>query len=337
MNTLPWQPMKPARMIHKQVSGVPEYWVSGNEQSLGHHGGVVAVMGVFDGLHRGHEYLIREAVTHARRQHIPCVGVTFDPDPSEVLNAESLPERLLPTQDRVSCMLALGLDAVVTFSFTRAFANLSPQVFLDEALCGVLAPCRIYVGENFRFGAAGAGDVQGLAEYGKTHGFDVATKELLRDQGEVVSATHVRKLLRAARLDEANALLGRCHYVRGRVEHGRGEGTGFGFPTANVRCDRHACLPAEGVYAAYVANGHEAWPAAVNVGAPPTFASPDPAFLEANLLGFSGDLYDAEVTVSFVSWLRPSRTFESLDELRRVVLGNIDWVREHLGECGVTI
>ena len=119
----------------------------------------------------------------------------------------------------------------------------------------------------------------------------------------------------------------------GQFAHGRGEGTGFGFPTANVVCDPRACMPAEGVYACYVSQGGTAWPAAANVGAPPTFAGRRAAFLEANLLGFTGDLYGAEVAVSFVRWLRPSRVFDSLSELERVVLGNIEWVRRNLGDA----
>ena len=133
-------------------------------------------------------------------------------------------------------------------------------------------------------------------------------------------------------------LLGRCHFVRGWVDHGRGEGTSFGFPTANVRCDARTCMPAEGVYACVVSDGSRAWPAAANVGAPPTFDTRhDAYFLEANLLGFEGDLYGSELAVTFVAWLRASRPFSSLEELERTVLSNIDWVRRNVGETGVEV
>ena len=337
MSAFPWQPMMPARMMRVHVTGTPAYSISGDARCLGYQNRVVVVAGVFDGLHRGHAQLVTHAVERAKRDSVPCVAVTFDPDPGEVLGYNSLSERLLFTPDRISGLTGWGVDAVITFSFTRDFAKLSPQAFLQDALCDVLSPTCVFVGENFRFGDAGAGDIQTLRDYGRQNGFDVMVEPLLCEREKPISATLIRNLLKDALLDEANELLGRCHYVRGRVEHGRGEGTGFGFPTANVRCDRHACMPAEGVYACYVSNGNTAWPAAVNVGAPPTFAAHEDAFLEANLLGFSGDLYGAEVAVSFVSWLRASRTFESVDELRNVVLGNIDWVREHLGDHEVAM
>lgn len=196
---------------------------------------------------------------------------------------------------------------------------------------------RVHVGENFRFGALGAGDAALLSACGEALGFDVVTHSLLERDGLPVSSTRVRTLLGEGRVSDAAVLLGRHHFVRGTVAHGRGEGTSFGFPTANVCCDPRFCLPCEGVYACLVTDGAWAWPAAANVGAPPTFDMHREAFLEANLLGFSGDLYGRELAVVFVEWLRASRTFSSLDELATVVLGNIGWVRDNLGDAGVRV
>lgn len=149
----------------------------------------------------------------------------------------------------------------------------------------------------------------------------------------------MRDLLGSGSIEDAAGLLGRCHFVSGRVVHGRGEGTGFGFPTANVEVRDGLCLPAEGVYAGYVVASGTAWPAAINVGRPRSFSPGEEgqAFLEATLLGFSGDLYGAEVSVVFVRWLRAPRTFSSVSELERVVLGNVSWVREALGEGGIDL
>ena len=152
-----------------------------------------------------------------------------------------------------------------------------------------------------------------------------------------VSSSRIRSLLAQGDVSGIVSLLGRHHYVRGTVAHGRGEGTGFGFPTANVCSDARSCMPREGVYACIVTDGVRAWPSAANVGAPPTFTSHRDAFLEANLIGFEGDLYGRELVVIFVEWLRGSRTFSSLDELERVVLGNIDWVRQNVGDQCVEV
>lgn len=298
---------------------------------------VVVAMGVFDGLHLGHRKLLSEARDDACARGVSLVAVTFSPDPVEVLDAKAHATRLLGDEDRVCGLLQAGADHVLTLAFTPAFASMTPLEFVRNALCAHLMPEVVHVGRNFRFGAQARGNVEELARLGATCGFAVRTHELVAIEGETVSATRVRALLGEGRLDEANGLLGRCHYVRGVVRKGRREGTAFGFPTVNVWCDAHDCLPSIGVYACYVMEGGRAWPAAANVGAPPTFSSPQDAFLEANLLGFEGNLYDAQVAVAFVSWLRSSRKFDSVEELKRVVLGNIEWVRENLGEDAVEV
>ena len=182
-------------------------------------------------------------------------------------------------------------------------------------------------------GAGGAGTVAALRVVAGPLGIDVHGHELVSEHGRAVSATLVRGLIRDGQVEDAARLLCRDHMVRGVVEHGRGEGASFGFPTANVRIDASVCLPAEGVYAALVCDGSHAWPAAVNVGAPRSFGGvAGEPFLEASLVGFSGDLYGRRLSVSFVAWLREPRTFASLEELEATVLGNVAWVRKYLGE-----
>ncbi len=292
----------------------------------------VVVCGVFDGIHVGHRTLLHDAVARAHGDGVPCVVATFDPDPGEVLGQSEAVARLLSCEDRVSGLLSIGADIVLVYAFTRAFASLEPEQFVRARLLAATNPQMVFVGSNFRYGRGGEGNAGHLSLLGTRMGFGVVTHELEQRDGEVVSATRIRSLIAQGRLEEANGLLHRCHYVRGTVEHGRGAGTGFGFPTANVACEPHACMPAEGVYACYVICGTHAWPAAVNVGAPPTFLQHKSHFLEASLVGFEGDLYGCDVCVSFVAWLRASRTFQDIDELTKVVLGNIQWVRQHLGE-----
>ena len=305
---------------------------------LGDDRPAVLAVGAFDGLHLGHRALVDAAISDAHAKGVACLAVTFDPDPSEVLFPSSAERRLLATDDRVEGLLALGVDGVVVLEFTTTLASLSPRRFVGEVLCACCDPVAIHVGSNFRFGAGGAGDVCLLRELGRELGFEVRESALLMAGGDRVSSTRVRNLLALPdMLDEANELLGRAHFLRGAVEHGRGEGTSFGFPTANVRFPRRSCMPAQGVYGGYAVMGDSAWPAAINVGAPPTFSGPDELFLEANLIGFEGDLYGREMAVVFVEWLRASRPFSSTDELERVVLGNIDWVRTNLGDGRVEV
>lgn len=301
-------------------------------------GDAVLVLGAFDGLHLGHRALVTGAVEDAKARGTVCIAVTFNPDPSEVLHPENPQEQLLAWDDRERGLLALGVDYPVTFSFTPEFAALSPDEFVERKLMGMARPVAVHVGSNFRFGARGSGDVALMRSLGKRHGFDVIEHPLVKMGHERVSSTRIRtELGKPGGLGEAKSLLGRCHFVRGVIEHGRGEGTSFGFPTANIRCAARMCMPCEGVYGGYVIIDDVAWPAAINVGAPPSFSAPDDHFLEANLIGFTGDVYGRQACVTFVEWLRPSRRFSSLEELERVVLGNIDWVRINLGEGGVRL
>ena len=299
-------------------------------------GEAVVAMGVFDGLHLGHRSLLERARSEADAKGSRCVVVTFDPDPADVLSSPTHARHLLSADDRVGGLLDLGVDAVLVLRFTPGLASLDPEAFVRDVLVREVRPTAVHVGENFRFGYKAAGTTRTLEELGRAYGFVVRTHGLVQAEGGLVSATRIRSLLERGDIDTANDLLQRCHYVRGEVEHGRGEGTSFGFPTANVRCHSHVCMPAEGVYGCYVTHGNRRWPAAANVGAPPTFAddreSARGTFLEANLIGFDGDLYGECVTVSFVAWLRGSKVFDSLEELERTVLGNIAWVRENLGE-----
>lgn len=300
--------------------------------------GVAVVIGAFDGVHLGHRDLISACVDDAHGRGVPAVVVTFDPDPSELLMGDGYESRLLGVSDRVRLCRTLGVDEVLVLPFDRDLAALAPRAFL-EMLGGRLGTLRaVHVGENFRFGARGAGDVSTLEVLGRELGFDAVSRPLLARDGRTVSSTRIRSLLAEGKVAEAAALLARCHFVRGMVAHGRGEGTSFGFPTANVECDSRICMPAEGVYACVVTDGVRAWPAAANVGKPPTFTGDrDSFFLEANLIGFDGDLYGSELSVLFVEWLRASRPFSSLAELERVVLGNIDWVRCNIGATGVEV
>ena len=297
----------------------------------------VVSIGAFDGVHAGHRALAEATVADARSRGCLAVALTFDPDPADVLPGAAAEPHLLEVEDRVRGLALLGFDAVVALRFDDALAALDPAAFVRDCVRSLVSPLAVHVGDNFRFGARGAGDVSTLAELGRELGFDVVAHELLLDAGERVSASRVRAAVRAGKVDLARRLLARPHFVRGEVVHGRGEGASLGFATANVRVRELSCLPKGGVFAGAVVLGGRAWPAAINVGAPPTFAAPDELFLEAHLIGFEGDLYGRACSVVLLSWLRESRPFSSTEELVSVVRGNIDWVRTNVGTEGVEV
>ena len=299
---------------------------------------VVLVMGAFDGLHNGHRLLVAAAIEDATRRGVPCRPLTFCPDPSEVLLGSRSQSQLLSWEGRLRGLRALGADAVLSLPFTAELAALEPEEFVSNVLMSQARPLAIHVGSNFHFGRGAQGDVDTLRMLGERHGFEVSEHPLLEVAGERVSSTRIRRLLaHEGALDLANELLDRCHFVEGTVCHGRGEGAGFGFATANVRCSGRSCLPHAGVYGGYVTEGASCWPAAINVGAAPTFGPEEDLFLEAHLIGYDGDLYGKRVSVSFVKWLRASRPFDSLDELMEAVQANIAWTRENLGEGEVRL
>lgn len=304
---------------------------------LGPDVAAVCSIGAFDGVHVGHRRLARETLEDAGARSVPGIAVTFDPDPADVLVGACESTRLLETEDRVRALESLGFDAVVVFRFDDDLAKTSYSDFVTSWLSRLVRPVSLHVGINFRLGHKGLGDVGALSALGRSLGFDVFGHDLVEVDGGSVSATRVRGLLHEGDVSGAARLLGRPHFVRGVVSRGRGQGASLGFPTANLLVDKAACMPAEGVYAGLAYLDGRAWPAAVNVGAPPSFSDPNPHFLEANLIGFEGDLYGREVAVVFVSWLRASRAFDSIKELEEVVQDNIEWVRTNLGDRGVEV
>lgn len=293
-------------------------------------------IGVFDGVHRGHRELIDAVVRDARNHGCKAVVVTFDPDPDVVVSS-SPAQKLMTTSDRLHALALTGADAVVAVPFTPAVAALDHVGFL-ELLSRVVDICSIRVGSDFRLGRGGASGVAEMQTWGAEHGVDVYGHELLCIEGQTICATRIRQELRQGHVELAAELLGRPYMLRGIVAGGRHQGSDMGFPTANIQVPEGIQVPADGVYEGLVLVDDTVWPAAVNVGLPPTYADDAAsAHLEANLIGYAGDLYGASVSLAFTRWLRPSRVFDSLDELIATVEGNIDDIRHHLGEQGVSI
>lgn len=299
-------------------------------------GAASIAIGVFDGVHRGHHELIDAVVRDAHAHGCKAVVVTFDPDPDVVVSL-SPAQKLMTTADRLHALALTGVDAVVAVPFTPEVAALDHVGFL-KLLSRVVDIRSIRVGSDFRLGRGGASGVAEMKEWGAERGVDVYGHELLCVDGQTICATRIRQELRQGHVELAAELLGRPYMLRGIVTGGRHQGSDMGFPTANIQVPEGIQVPADGVYEGLVLVDDTVWAAAVNVGLPPTYADDAAsAHLEANLIGYAGDLYGASVSLAFTRWLRPSRVFDSLDELIATVEGNIDDIRHHLGDQGVSI
>ncbi len=290
--------------------------------------GASCAFGVFDGVHRGHRFLLEQTVRTARATGGRALALTFDIDPDELFRPDRL-KKLLTNEDRIAELAESGVDGVVVLPFTREFASASPQAFLERTF-GPCPPAFLHVGADFRFGAHAAGDVGSLQEWAAGVGARICAHDLKSADGAPITATRIRTLLAQARLDEANELLGGFYRLRGTVEHGRGEGADMGFRTANLSPSFAYRVLGEGVYAAYADVAGKRYRAAASVGVSPVFAGSAKASCEVHVLDFSGDLYGSSIVVRFVKFLRPMIKFDTVDELVSTVQGNISWVRENL-------
>jgi riboflavin kinase / FMN adenylyltransferase len=281
----------------------------------------VVTIGVFDGVHLGHQRVVGRAAEVATELGLPVVVVTFDPHPDEVVRPGSHPPFLCTARRRAELLAGLGADAVCVLPFTREFSELGPDDFVRAVLVDRLHAARVVVGEDFRFGYRAAGDVPLLAQLGEKYDFTVEGVPLLADNGVTISSSEIRQRLAAGDVAGAARDLGRPHRVEGVVVRGHRRGRALGFPTANLETLPHTAIPADGIYAGWLTtldpSGRELerWPAAISVGTNPTFDGQERS-IEAYALGRDDlDLYGVHVAVDFAARLRGMERFDSVDEL----------------------
>jgi riboflavin kinase/FMN adenylyltransferase len=275
----------------------------------------VVTIGNFDGVHRGHQALVRAARERATLKGEACLALTFDPHPAAILHPERAPLSLTTVAQKAELLSALGVDILAVLPFTPTLASLSPAEFARDVLVEVLGARAVVVGDGFRFGKARAGDVGELRRLGEGLGFEVVAVPAVLHDGARVSSTRVRESLLAGDVEAAASLLGRPYFVDGRVVRGDGRGRTLGIPTANLAVDNEI-QPKEGVYAARVGlpDGGPLRFAVVNLGRRPTFGG-GAATTEAHLLDFEGDLYERRLRVFFVARLREERRFSGREAL----------------------
>jgi riboflavin kinase/FMN adenylyltransferase len=292
---------------------------------------VVLTLGNFDGVHLGHQAIVRRAEAEARAIGGQVVVLTFHPHPIAVLVPDRAPPRIQSLHDRLLQLRTLGAEIVVVQRFTRRFASLEPDAFVRDFLLRHLELQHVVVGYNVSFGRKRAGTVDTLAALGKQHGFAVDAVGPVTVDGEQVSSTVVRRLLAAGDVRRVASLLGRPHGLRGRVVAGEHRGRTLGFPTANLHLPPDVMLPADGVYAVRAVVGEQRVAAVLNVGVRPTFGELRRT-VEAHLLDWSGDLYGRWMCLELVERLRGEQKFAGPDALIAAINADIVAARTHLVE-----
>jgi riboflavin kinase/FMN adenylyltransferase len=281
------------------------------------HGAAITI-GNFDGVHLGHREILRRVVERARVENLLATVVTFDPHPLRVLRPDEAPLLLLTLEQRLAEIERLGIDAVLVLRFDAELARLSPQEFVEQIVVGTLRTKAMLLGENFRFGHRGAGDVVLLREFGREFGFEVECIDPVVCRGEIVSSSTIRRAVCEGRLIDAGRFLGRPYSLVGEVVSGSGLGRKFVVPTLNLRTAQEL-LPRMGVYATEVLVDGRKFRAVTNVGMRPTFSG-KALSVESFLFDFDQEITWGPLEVRFFSRLRDEMKFSGAEALRAQIL-----------------
>ncbi len=288
-------------------------------------------IGKFDGVHLGHQALIADLVETAEEHGIASVVVTFDRHPDALLNPAAVKQPITGPIQKQFLIREAGADALLTLTFDEALSHLSPEEFVRQVLVESLKTRWVLVGQSFRFGADGAGDVETLKSLGETFGFKVRVVAPVEVDAETVSTTLIREYMDKGDVVHASKLLGRPHLTTGVIEHGLKIGRSIGFPTANMSRDAEGYLPLDGVYAGWLYADDERYPAALSVGINETFQAV-PRLIEAHVIDRNDiDLYDKVVSLEYVDFVRPAAKFDGVESLVAEINRDLDKCRVMLG------
>ena len=298
--------------------------------------GMAVTIGNFDGVHRGHQAMLASLRDAAQSRQLSTCALTFEPHPREVFTPAQAPTRLTSLREKLELLAAYGIQRSHIERFTREFAALSPEAFVERVLVKTLAARWVLVGEDFRFGAKRAGDVPMLRELGRRYGYEVASMSTVMHEGERVSSSAVREALAAGDLAQAARLLGRNYSISGRVVHGDKLGRTLGFATANIQL-KHNRPPLSGIFAVRL---HGAGPkpcqpldGVASLGVRPTVkAAGAVAVLEVHVFDFAGDLYGRHVRAEFLSKIRDEEKYGDLETLKAQIARDCEAARKVLTE-----
>ncbi len=280
-------------------------------------------IGFFDGVHLGHQQIIRQTVTDARHHEAIALLITFDRHPNTVVAPNRVPPLIYSLPQKLRVIESLGADALLLLHFDKPFSEQNGEAFITGLARDLGRIRSLCVGANFVFGHKRTGNVGLLKRFGAELKFSVHGLAAVSLDGKTVSSTRIREAIRAGNLDAASQMLGRAYSLAGTVTCGDGLGNQLGFPTANIDVAGLA-LPPSGVYAVHAALGAKTFRAVLNIGYRPTLKSPKPQLrVEAHLIDFLGDLYGRELELTFVDRLRDEKTFPTVADLRDQIARDI--------------
>jgi riboflavin kinase/FMN adenylyltransferase len=310
-----------------------EYMPNLPDLGLFHQDACHATIGTFDGVHRGHQALIAQLVSSAKKAAQPSVVVTFFPHPAVLLRSLEGPYYLTTSQEREAYLKQMGVDQVITLPFTRELANLTAREFMTM-LHKQLNIQHLWVGDNFALGRNREGDIPYIIQIGKELGYAVDVIQTTSNDSLVISSSLIRQALIAGDVTHAAKMLGRYHRVCGQVIEGDGRGKSIGIPTANLQHWQQQILPSGGVYATRTTVNHQFHPSVTNIGSRPTFDNATPGVhLETLLIGYNQDLYGMQICLEFVQYLRAEHRFESVDALLSQIRADITQTQEVLNHA----
>lgn len=296
-----------------------------------HQQGCVLTIGNFDGVHRGHQALLRHLRQAGDHLHLPVVVMVFEPQPLELFQAERAPARLTRLREKIAYLTEFGVDEVVCVNFDQQFANLSAESFIRDLLVDRLNVKLLAIGDDFRFGAGRSGDFKLLQQAAARFDFEVVSTETFIEQGQRISSTAIRQALAQSDFSKAELLLGRPWAIAGRVVHGDALGRTLGFPTANLPLKRRI-TPVKGVFAVEVYGvGDNPITGVANIGTRPTIKGIRQQ-LEVHLFDTKVDLYGRWIQVVLREKIRDEQRFASLDELKQQIAMDVNTARNYFGQ-----
>lgn len=278
-------------------------------------------VGKFDGIHRGHQILLRH-VLEQKDRGLRAVVFTFDPSPAVLFSGETLPE--LTTKDEKRRLFEeLGVDVLIEYPLDNTTAAMEPERFIEEILVGQMKTAYIAAGQDLSFGRKGRGDAKMLTDWGKRFGYQVEIIEKICLDGVEISSSYVREVVRRGDMERARQLIGDAYSVRGVVAHGKKLGRRLGMPTVNLLPEREKLLPPYGVYFSEVLLGDHVYKGITNIGCKPTVGDEKQVSVETYLYDFAQDIYGKEITVRLFSFLRAEKKFASVEELKNQMAADI--------------
>ncbi len=269
----------------------------------------ILTLGNFDGVHLGHQRILKRVAKRAEQLGLPSVAYTFEPHPLKVVAPHKSPQLITTKEEKARLIASFGIDHLVLARFTKEFAAKHPLEFMKDILVGKLNVREMWVGHDYTFGKGKAGTVEYLKSHEQEFGFKVNIVPAYKKKGIIVSSSGVRRFIEDGKVEEAAGMLGRPYSISGKVIKGSKRGKGLGFPTANIRIEKEL-IPKNGVYSAYVLLEGREYKGAVSIGHAPTFGG-NRLGVEVHILDFNMCIYGKEITIKFIKGLREEKTFKN--------------------------